>query len=204
MKAAKSIIVILVSGLFAACSTNPKTEQAGYVKKNNDSVAKPIGKDSSAYMSDGCTGAVPDHSIVDSVKYPNRKFHLAHRLGYNEFETVQGDSITIEHSNCDYSIYHFTIRTDRFSHELSDTGYWINVIADIINEIKPALSIDINLDSGLYYLRKYYSNKGKPLNTEIHFNDKPELNWMNVVTVENFKEKGNACSFKVTFYTGPL
>jgi hypothetical protein len=203
MNPVKVILLVLTSSLLGACNPKPDAEKITAAKVIGDSI-KPGQKDTSAQTGDGCTGAVPDHSIVDSLKYPNRRFHLAKRQGCDEFETAEGDSIIIEHANCDYSTYHFNLTTDRFDHDPSDTGYWINIAADIISEIKPALRLTINMDSGLYYLRKYYADKERPINTEIHFDDRPEDQWMNVVTVENFTKQGRASSLTVTFYSRPL
>jgi hypothetical protein len=154
--------------------------------------------------SDGCAGGIPDGSIVDSTLYPNRKFHLEGRVGYNEFVTKEGDNIVIRESNCDYASVHFAITTSRFKIEPTDTNQWVQKAADIIAAINPALHASVEIDSGLLYLRRYYSEKGKPLGTEIHFDDRPADQWINVVNVESLEKNDNGCTIKVLFYEGPL
>ena len=152
---------------------------------------------------DGCTGAVPDHPIVDSIAYPNRKFHLEGRVGYNEFVTKEGDSIIIRQSNCDYASYQFTVITTRFNMG-TDTSEWVKKAADIIAAAKPSLNLAVQMDSGLYYLRKFYAEKNMPIGKEIHFDDRPEYSWINVVSVEGLEQNEKGCTIRLIFFEGPL
>ena len=202
-------VILLIFGilLIAGCNNNPNPSIVA-AKPNLDSNAKSPknqnGGIDSVQENDGCTGGIPDRSVVDSVTYPNRKFHLNGRIGYNEFKNEEGDDIIIEQSNCDYASYYFTIHTTRFKNDLSDTSQWVCTGADIIDRIKPALHVSVELDSGLYYLRKYYSEKGKALNQEIHFNDRPADQWVNVVIADSLLIKEKDCIIKLRFYEGPL
>jgi hypothetical protein len=157
-----------------------------------------------AEINDGCTGAVPEGPVVDSLKYPNIKFHLANRVGYTDLVMAEGDSITIAQSNCDYASYQFMIHILRTHHDPADTTSWIHTATDIMTELQPSLHVAVGLDSGLYYLRNFYSEKGKPLNTEIHFDDKPDYGWINVVNVNSLLPEEKGCRVVVTIYAGPL
>lgn len=201
-------IIFLISGvlLLARCTERKPSEPAPE-SVYTDSINKQIDTVAvidSGYVSDGCTGAVPDHPLVDSVAYPNRKFHLEGRIGYNEFVTKEGDSIIIRQSNCDYASYQFTISTSRFNIGTADTSEWVNKAADIIAAVKPSLDLAVQMDSGLYYLRKFYAEKNMPIGKEIHFDDRPEDSWMNVVSVESLMKNEKGCRIKLIFYEGPL
>ena len=206
MKTYRGILLIFTTLVLARCTEHAATVSAPEHART-DSIIVPM--DSGAVIdsmptNDGCAGGIPDGSIVDSTLYPNRKFHLEGRAGYDEFVTKEGDKIIIRQSNCDYASVHFTITTSRFKIAATDTDQWVHKAADIIAAINPALHASVEIDSGLLYLRKFYSEKGKPLGTEIHFDDRPADQWINVVNVESLEKNEKGCTIKVIFYEGPL
>ena len=201
MKRANCIILFLTTLIWSGCTIKPQKEQSKFSDTNRDKLSESMSSDT---ISDPCTGGLPDQSIVDSVEYPLRKFHFANRMGINEFITRKGDEITVEQSNCYYSTYRFIIHTSRFCNKLSDTSYLVSAATDIIREIQPAVRTSMKIDSGLVYLKRYYSEKGKGFNKEIDFDDRPEYSWRNVVILDSITHDRNSHIFSVTFYSGPL
>ncbi|MBS1623661.1 MAG: hypothetical protein JST83_06550 [Bacteroidetes bacterium] len=136
---------------------------------------------------DHCTGAVPV-SLMDSVRYPSRKFHLADRIGYDEF-TDESLSITIAHENCDWAVFHVSIFTKAIRQNTSDTAYWSTIAAERLEGISTAIDPTMGIDSLCYYLRHYTDS------TNLHLADskgvvyeKVASDFMSILTIDTIEK----------------
>jgi hypothetical protein len=186
----KTLLAILASAFFMACSNPVKQQKAELAKVRPDTLISTL-RDTAAAVKDDCVGAVPDFSIIDSTKCANRKFHCADRTGYDDFVTANGDSISLVHTICYYDIMKFVIQTNRFHADTSDITYWARATADILADVDSLLlSSNINMDSSGAYLKQYYSKKNKDakISDPISFGGPDEF--ATVATLNNIENKG--------------
>ncbi|MCW3125900.1 MAG: hypothetical protein JWO03_1558 [Bacteroidetes bacterium] len=197
------LFAFAISILLEACHNNEKVAR---VDVTTDTLIKAVIKDTTSLSDDPCAGAVPSFSVVDSSKYPGRKFHLADRIGYDEFSTAKGDSIFIAHNNCEYVMFDISILTKRFDHDTADIKYWALAAADILTEIGPTLNEIVEIDSATYHLRDHYNNgviKRDVIRDEVVYN-LVDGSFYSSVSYMNTERRNGKYKLSIHLRRGPL
>ncbi|QCR21188.1 hypothetical protein [Pontibacter sp. SGAir0037] len=213
---------LFLAGLCCTSSCN-RTSEGNQQGELSDSVAvnPPISPDYSIASGDTSTdsGSIQNNfsdcvrgfpvPTIDKVLHPDATFSI-NKDSTAAIETVvfrTEDKLTIKHWGCEYFLLTYLFETSRFQGSSSDTNYWYEKAANLLEEASEAMlrqqsSSDILMNS-ITALRQHSSDTNTPaFGEEIDFGHDAIRNFVVLNRVQKLKNK--RFLVEVTTAVGPL
>lgn len=146
-------------------------------------------------------------SVTKKTVYPNAIFKLNSdkHTGTETVDLKNGERLIINKWGCEYFVLTFRIETERFQADTTDTTYWLDKAAILMNEIQDGINAPLNLQGGIEAIPIQLASMDSriyELGEEIIFNNDAIRDFVTLNRVQKINEKRFA--IEISFATGPL
>jgi hypothetical protein len=109
-------------------------------------------------IADDCVRSIPQPIII-KTKYPNAKFKLIGRTGYETLTFQNGDMMEIENGGCEYYSLIFRFKTSTFVADSTNFKGSCEQFIMLLSKIKPAIDCPLDLKMAINSIEKLKNNK---------------------------------------------
>lgn len=144
--------------------------------------------------------------IVKKAVFPKTQFAIQPD-NISAIETVffdNGDKLIINHLGCEYYTLSFRFETSRFHKEKTDTSFWYEKTALLINELEKGIDAPLEIKKGIEKLTEVAKKNKSSLKygEEIDFGGNEIREFVTLDGIEKINK--NKFAVTITFSAGPL
>lgn len=199
--------ILLLLFLLACCSNpNSSTQTDDNADSLQEYATRIVQESDSVLVEEQCIRGQAE-SIIKKTIYPHSTFKL-NKDNHSGTETVDlenGERLIIKHWGCEYYILTFRIEMERFQADTTNTVYWLNKAAILMNEIQDGIDAPLNLQGGIEAIPIHLASidgRNYELGEEIIFHDDVIRDFVTLDRVQKINDKRFA--IEISFATGPL
>jgi hypothetical protein len=146
-------------------------------------------------------------SVTKRTVYPNAIFKLNSdkHTGTETVELKNGEKLIINNWGCEYFVLTFRIETERFKADTTNTMYWLDKAAILMNEIQDGIDAPLNIQGGLQAIPLHLASMDSrmyELGEEIVFKDDIIRDFVTLDRIQKISD--NRFAVEISFATGPL
>jgi hypothetical protein len=146
-------------------------------------------------------------SVTKKTVYPNAIFKLNSdkHTGTETVDLKNGERFIINNWGCEYFVLTFRIETERFKADTTNTMYWLDKAAILMNEIQDGIDAPLNIQGGLQAIPLHLASLDSrmyELGEEIVFKDDIIRDFVTLDRIQKISD--NRFAVEISFATGPL